>query len=111
MNRKRKYNSETFKTEIKKIKSDFFLPNIIEINNQQKIINEITKMKIINKDIEVNQKKKFQKIRVENTELKEEVKTLNSKLENFEYEIEQLKELLTGLKVENKNTPDLSYIN
>ena len=48
---------------------------------------------------------------MENTELKEEVKTLNSKIESFESEIEYLKELLTEMKVENKNTPDLSYIN
>ena len=120
MNRKRKNNNETFKKEIKKLKSEIFLPNILEINNQQqfiKNISEITILKKINKDLEVNQKKKIKKIKrikkiqVENTELKEEVKTLNSKIESFESEIEYLKELLTGLKVENKNTPDLSYIN
>ena len=42
---------------------------------------------------------------MENTELKEEVKTLNSKIESFESEIEYLKELLTELKVENRNEP------
>lgn len=112
-NRKRKNNNETFKKEIKKLKSEIFLPNILEINNQQQIIknrNEITKLKKINKDLEVNQKK-IKKIQVENTELKEEVKNLNSKIDSFEMEIENLKELLTELKVENKNTPDLSYIN
>ena len=68
-------------------------------------------MKKINKNLEKKRNKEFNKIKEENTELKEEVKNLNSKIENFESEIEHLKELLIGLKVENKNSPDLSYIN
>ena len=117
MNRKRKFNNDNFKNEIKKIKSGIHIPNFLEINNQQqfiKNISEITLLKKLNKDLEVNQKKKIKKmkkIQVENNELKEEVKTLNSKIESFESEIEYLKELLTELKVENKNEPDLSYIN
>ena len=114
MTRKRKFNNDTFIIETKKFKSDNFLPNILEINNHQQIVknrSEITKLKKINKDLEKNQKKKIMKIQEENTELKVEVKNLNSKIENFESEIEHLKELLLGLKVDNKNTPDLSYIN
>jgi uncharacterized protein YlxW (UPF0749 family) len=114
MNRKRKFNNDTLKSEPKKFKSEFYLPKILEFTNNQQIVinkNEINKLKKINKNLEVKQQKKFIKIQEENTELKEEVKNLNSKIEDFESEIEQLKELLLGLKVENKNSPDLSYIN
>ena len=83
MNRKRKFNSDNFKNESKIIKSGKDIPNFLEINNQKqfiKNISEITILKKLNKDFEVNQKKKIKrikKIKVENTELKEEVKTLN----------------------------------